>query len=98
MKHFYPLETFNQDRKRIESLPQGNTSIRIHEYLQLFPIVSIKKISKELGVSIPSVTTGLKRLEKLGIIYEMTGNSRNRLFVYQSYLNLLSEGTAPLKR
>ncbi len=34
-------------------------------------------------------------LEKLGIVHELTGRQRNRLFVHDRYLQILSEGTEP---
>ncbi len=77
------LSLIEDGRKRIAQFPQPKTLNLIHSYLLERPIVSIKELSKELKISIPSITSGLQRLEKLGIVEEMTGFSRNRLFVYQ---------------
>ena len=38
----------------------------------------------------------MKLLEKLGIVRELTGKRRNRLYGYDRYLEILSEGTEPL--
>jgi Fic family protein len=92
------LELFKENTLRIESLKTTNTTHKIHEYLKTFPITTIKRLAKEIEISVPSVTSGLKQLEKLGIVEEQTGYSRNRLFAYQTYINLLSEGTKPLER
>jgi hypothetical protein len=35
-------------------------------------------------------------LEKLGIVREITGRKRERVFAYGRYLEILSEGTEPL--
>lgn len=91
------LELFAENRQRIESLRTTNTTHKIHEFLQKYPITSIKRLSRDMGISIPSVTNGLKELQRLGIVEERTGFSRNRLFEYQSYIRLLSEGTKPLR-
>jgi len=32
-------------------------------------------------------------MEQMGIVREMTGRQRNRLYVYDAYLRTLSEGT-----
>jgi Fic family protein len=89
------LELFAQNRQRIESLRTTNTTHKIHEFLQKYPITSIKRLSQNIEISIPSVTKGLRELERLGIVEERTGFSRNRLFEYQAYIKLLSEGTKP---
>jgi hypothetical protein len=38
----------------------------------------------------------LETLTDLGIAREITGGQRNRLFVYDAYLAILSEGAEPL--
>jgi len=45
----------------------------------------------------PTVTASLKHLTTLGIVREMTGKERRRLFVYDRYLTILNEGTEPLR-
>lgn len=35
----------------------------------------------------------IARLEELGILREVTGRQRNKLYVYDEYLALLNEGT-----
>ena len=91
------LVLFAENRQRIESLRTTNTTHKIHEFLQKHPITSIKRLSQNLDISIPSATKALKELGKLGIIKERTGYSRNRLFAYHEYIRLLSEGTKPLE-
>jgi Fic family protein len=90
------LDLFDTNRRRIESLRTTNTPHIIHEFLQKNPITSIKRLSKLLEISIPSITKGIRELERLGIVEERTGFSRNRLFAYQAYINLLSKGTTPI--
>lgn len=36
---------------------------------------------------------GMQQLETLGIVCEITGQQRNRVFAYQQYLSTLNEGT-----
>ena len=38
----------------------------------------------------------MKTLVTLGIVRELTGQQRNRVFVYDRYLSMLNEGTEPL--
>jgi len=91
------LTVLEADRKRIEALgrPSGS-ALRVFHYAQTNPILSIQNASKALGISFPTVTTAIQHLEKLGVLHELTGRQRGRLFVYGKYLAILSEGTEPL--
>lgn len=44
----------------------------------------------------PTINTALQHLEKAGIVQEITGRQRDRLFAYKAYLAILEEGTEPL--
>jgi hypothetical protein len=41
----------------------------------------------------PPVYAAIRRLEDLGILTEVTGRQRGKLYVYADYLALLNEGT-----
>jgi hypothetical protein len=36
-------------------------------------------------------------MQELGILREVTGRERHRLFVYENYLEILNEGTEPIR-
>jgi cell filamentation protein, protein adenylyltransferase len=44
------------------------------------------------------VQKSLEHLQELGIVKEITGKPRSRLYEYTSYLKILDEGTEPLRR
>ncbi|MCU0894794.1 MAG: hypothetical protein MUD06_10820 [Rhodospirillales bacterium] len=44
----------------------------------------------------PTVNAALADLVRLGIVEEVTGRRRGRVFGYRTYLRLLNEGTDPL--
>lgn len=48
------------------------------------------------GITLPAVLKSLGALQALGIVGELTGRKRNRVFNYAPYLKILSEGTEPL--
>jgi DNA-binding transcriptional regulator GbsR (MarR family) len=48
------------------------------------------------SLSFPAVSAGMKLLSRLGIVKEITGKRRDRVFAYSKYLAVLSEGTEPL--
>ena len=93
------LNLFGKDRARVENLgrPAAST-LRVHQLLQERALTSIKGAAKKLGLSAPTVIAAIKHLEQLGIVRELTGRQRNRLFVYDAYMRILSEGTEPIRR
>lgn len=91
------LSLFEADRKRIESLGRPAASaLRVHQLLQQKPIVGIPDAAQKLGISAPTIAKSIQHLERLGIIREITGKQRGRMFVYGDYLSILSRGTEPL--
>ena len=58
--------------------------------LQLFstPALKIANASKYLDASINATNRLIKEMEKAGILKEITGFSRNRIFVLHEYLDL----------
>ena len=67
---------------------------RVLEHLYERPIVSVAGIQKLLGTTYPAASKVVNRLEQLGILREITGYRRNRLFRYESYIQLFSETQA----
>jgi Fic family protein len=91
------LQLFSDDRKKIERLGRVAASVlRVHLVLQVHPISSAPALGKKLNLTGPTVTSALKQLVQLGIVRELTGKERHRLFGYQPYLDLLNEATEPL--
>lgn len=92
------LTLFREDRNRIGELGRAAASaLRVHEYVQTKPYLSIPAAAQALGISAPTVTTSVRHLEDLGILREVTGRQRGRVFVYGRYFAILSEGTEPLR-
>lgn len=92
------LSLFEYDRKRIESLgrPAGS-ALQVHQHLQTKPVLHIPSAAKELSLSTPTVRKSVNHLIELGVLHEITGKKRNQVFVYSAYMNILSEGTEPIR-
>ena len=58
--------------------------------------VAPRRAAELAGVTFPTATSALTRLLDLGIVEEVTGKARGRVFAYRRYLDLLSEGTEPI--
>ncbi len=64
--------------------------------MQQQPVANSATLASRTGISLPSVLKSLDRLQSLGIVRELTGRKRNRVFSYAEYVQILSEGTEPL--
>lgn len=89
------LETlFNGDAARTQKAGRSApTVLRVHNALRRRPLLTNTEAQKLTGLSFPAVNKAMDILSNLGIVREKTGGRRNRVFAYQKYLNLLSEGT-----
>lgn len=92
------INLLEYDRVQIAKIGRaGPTALKIHTYMLKKPYLSLTKAAKELGVSVPAITNAVAKLEEIGILKELTGQARNRLFAYTKYLAILVIGTEPLK-
>ena len=84
---------FDEDRRRIQEQGKiSGTALRVHDLLQQRPIVSIAAACKALELTHPAVNKSLRKLEEMGIVREITGRQRNRLYLYDAYMAILGEG------
>jgi len=89
------LKLLTEDRKNIETIgkPSASTLI-VHSYLQKHPITDAKKAVEHCKVTLPTANKSLRHLADLGIVREVTGKNRNKVYAYQKYLDILSEGSS----
>jgi len=92
------IALFEEHQRHIEALGRPAASVlRVFQHMQRNPIVSIPAAAKKIGVSAPTVAKSLEHMRHLGILQETTGRERHRLFVYSRYLDILNEGTEPVR-
>jgi Fic family protein len=87
-------QLFRADRSKIE--PRGRragSALRVHEAVKARPISSMTEVCRTTRLSFPAAAAAMNLLVDLGIVRELTGKRRNRLFVYDRYLAILSAGT-----
>jgi DNA-binding MarR family transcriptional regulator len=65
---------------------------RVLEHLYEHPIVSVSDVGKLTAISYPAANELVTRLADCGILCEFTGQSRNRRFIYQKYIELFYDG------
>lgn len=84
------LELFRVDRERVSSTVRSAATLRVYEELQKKAIVSIRRVTEALGITVPTATAALMRLQEMGIARETTGKSYGRLFAYDAQLEVLN--------
>ncbi len=88
------LEILDRDRARIETAGRSaGTLLRLHHLMRRNPQLTVMNAVRGLGLSYPTIASAMGTLERLGIVREVTGRGRDRVFVYREYLDLLDEGT-----
>jgi Fic family protein len=91
------VELFQKDRDRIQKGGRtAGSALRVHDVLKERPLAGLQEVSRRARLSFPASASGMKLLISLGIVRELTGKRRNRIFGYDRYLKILSEGTEPL--
>jgi Fic family protein len=87
------LELAGQDASRIEGLGRAAASaLAIHRALQRQPLGTAASLSAATGLTPATVNKSLAQLEGLGIVEELTGKLRGRVFSYARYVAILNEG------
>ena len=83
--------------RSLSILPKSRRSVdhvrELFDYLEQHPIINIRKTSQALGISYNTASTAVKKLVELGVLHETTNASRNRVFAYQAYLDILRKDT-----
>ena len=72
-------------------------TLKVFDYLERHPIIEIGKTAKALDLSFNTVASAVQWLVDKGILVPTTNFRRNRVFVYEAYLDILRSGTE-LKR
>ena len=88
------LELFANDRNAIEKLGRrAGSALRVYAALRERPILSITEASERASLSFSAASSAMELLVDQGIVGEVTGRRRGRLFAYRRYVAILNEGT-----
>jgi len=88
---------FKEDTQKVQRAGRvANTALRVFNALCERPILTLNEARRRTGLTFPSVANGMEALAKLNIAREITGRKRDRIFAYDRYLAILTEGTEPL--
>ena len=91
------VNLFQENTQQIRQTGRrANTALRVFDALCERPILTLAEVRRRTDLSFPGATNGMNTLMELGIVRELTGKKRNRIFAYGRYLAILNEGTEPL--
>ena len=91
------VSLFRADADKLQNLGrQTATVLQVFKSLRERPLLSVNELGKRTGLSFPAANNALNALNELGIVQEVTGQRRNRIFAYSAYLDILNEGSEPL--
>ena len=84
----------NNARAKIINFPQSTISaLKLFELLPEYPAVTVAKVAQLLETTKPTAHSTIEILRQIGILQEITGRKRSRIFCYTAYVDLLKEGT-----
>ncbi len=88
------VELFKADRERIAAAGErAGSALRLHELMQTSPFLTATAAAERTKLTAPTVNAALESLRTLGIVSEVTGRKRGRVYAYKAYIDVLSEGS-----
>jgi Fic family protein len=88
---------FEQDLQKIASLGRARFSCeRAFEYMKHLPQVTVPVLARELRMTAPTARTMLNHMVSIGVLVEVSGKKRDKLYVYRKYFDILEDGAKPL--
>lgn len=91
------VDLFDADTRRLQQTGRSAASaLRVHAALRLRPVLTLQHLCRQHQMTFPTASKAMQSLVEAGIARELTGQRRNRVFVYDACLSILSEGGQPL--
>jgi len=82
------------DRTKVAAYAKTTVpAIRLFEQLPSHPMVTLSRVIGLLGVSKPTAVKAIVALQAAGVLREITGKRRDRVYAYQEYLRVLRPDT-----
>jgi len=77
---------------KLRTKPQ-KTALNLFAYLEAHPIIDIVRTSTEIGKAFNTTSKAIATFVELGILKQIDGDKRYRIYAYADYLSILSDGT-----
>lgn len=86
---------FDEDMSCVSQRVSGSAAVRsalaVLAVLRERPLCSLKEMANRSSLSVPTVSKAVQVLMNNGLVHELTGQRRNRIFAYTAYLEVLNE-------
>ena len=90
---------FEQDLQKIGQLGRARFSCeQTLEYMKRLPQVTVPLLVSELRMTPPTARSALNHMTSIGVIKEMSGKKRDKIYVYRKYLDILEDGAEPFSQ
>ena len=84
------LQTLREDyRVRLQATPASARVLQVIDLLFARPLVSIAQVAQALGVSFPQATRYVETLQRAGLLREITGKERGRIYQADAILDVI---------
>jgi len=91
LKQATDLKANLEKEKIINMGKRSKTALELLHYLFRKPVVNVKQVQEKTGLSAKAANDLVKEFIGKGILSEMTGFQRNRMFVFDEYMNLFNK-------
>lgn len=82
------------DRRKLTAHPSATLSaIRLFELIPTHPMLTLARTVDLLAATKPTALKSLDALQQAGVLAEITGRRRDRVFAYRAYLDVLGNDT-----
>ncbi len=81
------------DTERLLEAGVGHSGLLLMRLLLKQPVLRVKDVEKSVGVSYTKANNIVANAERLGMLKQISKGKRNRKYMYQAYIDILSEGT-----
>jgi ribosomal protein S25 len=63
--------------------------------MKKLPQVTVPLLAKELQMTQPTARSALNHLKSNGVLAEVSGKKRDKVYIYRKYLDILEDGAEP---
>lgn len=87
------VAVFQRDGEQVRGLGRSaSNALRVFDALRRRPVANVDYLARQAGIAYPTAARAIDALVNLGILRELTGRKRGRIFAYDRYLAILHEG------
>ena len=84
------------DRTKVSASSHSpGSALQVFELLRRTPFVTVQSATERTKLSAPTTNSAIEQLRKLGILREITGKRRDRVYAYDDYLDILRDKPEP---